>query len=137
MDYWIKHSLRILAWPVCLILKMIKHKLKLLLGRSMTPRTECSGKEGLSNGEYQYQSTFFMARMTRNLSERLRGTIGYMAPEIITHRQYGPAADVWAAGVVLYILLVGYPPFHSASNRFVKSPLRNTSLTVYLSGFKQ
>jgi len=51
------------------------------------------------------------------LRERLRGTIGYMAPEIIVRRQYTPAADVWAAGVVLYILLAGYPPFHSASNR--------------------
>ena len=59
MDYWIKHSLRILAWPVCLILKMIKHKLKLLLGRSMTPRTECSGKEGLSNGEYNINQPFW------------------------------------------------------------------------------
>lgn len=49
--------------------------------------------------------------------ERLRGTVGYMAPEIITRRHYSPAADVWASGVVLYILLAGYPPFHSASNR--------------------
>lgn len=60
----------------------------------------------------------YHARLLRSLGrERLRGTIGYMAPEIIVRRQYTPAADVWASGVVLYILLVGYPPFHSASNR--------------------
>lgn len=49
--------------------------------------------------------------------ERLRGTVGYMSPELILTGYQSKAADVWAAGVVLYILLCGYPPFHSKSNR--------------------
>ena len=40
------------------------------------------------------------------------GTPSYMAPELAQHREYsGAKADVWAAGVVLYVLLTGGFPF--------------------------
>jgi len=48
---------------------------------------------------------------------KLRGTIGYMSPELILTGQCSKATDVFAAGVVLYILLCGRPPFNSKSNR--------------------
>ena len=47
------------------------------------------------------------------------GTLGYMAPELILTGSSLAATDVWAAGVVLYILLCGRPPFQSNSNREV------------------
>jgi serine/threonine protein kinase len=51
--------------------------------------------------------------------ERLRGTVGYMSPELILMGHCSKATDVFAAGVVLYILLCGRPPFQSKSNREV------------------
>eukprot|EP00116_Pleurobrachia_bachei_P009451 sb/3469713/ len=39
------------------------------------------------------------------------GTPGYLAPEVIKKTPYGKQVDLWACGVVLYILLAGYPPF--------------------------
>jgi len=42
------------------------------------------------------------------------GTRGYQAPELLKKKRYGKACDIFSAGVVLFILLTGYPPFEQA-----------------------
>lgn len=44
------------------------------------------------------------------------GTPTYVAPEILAETGYGVKVDVWAIGVIMYILLCGYPPFSSRTN---------------------
>lgn len=44
------------------------------------------------------------------------GTPTYVAPEIIAETGYGLKVDIWAAGVITYILLCGFPPFRSDNN---------------------
>jgi len=39
------------------------------------------------------------------------GTPDYMAPEIIKGTPYGPEVDMWAIGIITYVLLCGYPTF--------------------------
>lgn len=54
--------------------------------------------------------------------DKLRGTVGYMSPELILCGYSCKATDVFSVGVVLFILLSGRPPFHSKSHREVNHP---------------
>jgi calcium/calmodulin-dependent protein kinase (CaM kinase) II/calcium/calmodulin-dependent protein kinase I len=45
------------------------------------------------------------------------GTPGYVAPEILEGTAYDTKADMWSIGVIIYILLGGYPPFIENNQR--------------------
>lgn len=45
------------------------------------------------------------------------GTPGYVAPEILEGVPYGTKADMWSIGIIVYILLGGYPPFIEDNQR--------------------
>lgn len=62
-------------------------------------------------------SDFGVAKVISNeLMITACGTPGYVAPEILIGCGYDTAVDYWSIGVILYVLLCGYPPFYEESN---------------------
>eukprot|EP01038_Epipyxis_sp_PR26KG_P005854 gene5854-8077_t len=55
------------------------------------------------------------------------GTPAYMAPEVVMKQPYGKAVDVWAIGVILYILLSGSPPFSENTDEELFEKIKQVS----------
>lgn len=57
----------------------------------------------------------------------LRGSLLYMAPEIVTLRQYNEKADLWSVGVILYECLFSRAPFASKTMKELQSRIKDTA----------
>lgn len=44
------------------------------------------------------------------------GTPDYIAPEVFTRKGYGQEIDWWSLGIIMFEMMIGYPPFYSESS---------------------
>lgn len=76
----------------------------------------------LLDKNYQLKLTDFgLSKINENPNDTMTttyvGTRGYQAPELLNNKKYGKSCDIFSAGVVLFILLTGYPPFEQGSKK--------------------
>jgi len=65
-------------------------------------------------------SDFGLARYTNNEVMMTQcGTPAYVAPEIIAGQGYDKMVDFWSIGVILFIMLCGFPPFYDDNNEIL------------------
>ena len=60
--------------------------------------------------------------------DRRVGTSYYIAPEVLISRQYNEKVDIWSAGVILHILLMGSAPFEGKSDAEILQKIQKTKL---------
>lgn len=56
------------------------------------------------------------------LNEKL-GTLYYIAPEVL-NKEYDEKCDLWSIGVILFILLCGYPPFNGNNDSEIRKSIK-------------
>merc|ERR1712176_1099809 len=56
------------------------------------------------------------------------GTVSYSAPEVLNRKNYDYTVDFWSIGVIMFILLCGYPPFCGESDEEVTSAILNDEI---------
>lgn len=76
-------------------------------------------------------SDFGLARFIslETLATTTCGTPGYVAPEILYQQPYGKECDYWSIGVVLYIMLCGFPPFYDEDNMVLFEKIKHGRFT--------
>lgn len=75
-------------------------------------------------------------RQTRAVLKTKAGTPFYIAPEVLTGN-YNEKCDVWSAGVILYILFCGYPPFYGENNKEILEAVKKGKLEFSSSEWKE
>merc|ERR1712048_906211 len=64
------------------------------------------------------------------------GTPYYVSPQVLDG-SYDNKSDVWSCGVIMYVLLVGYPPFVAATDYELFAAIRRAQLTFSKSVWRQ
>lgn len=64
----------------------------------------------------------------------LSGTLDYIAPEVLD-RKYSEHCDIWSFGVIMFVMLFGYPPFYANNDEDIKRKIKKGFTNVTKKGY--
>jgi len=64
------------------------------------------------------------------------GSIAYVSPDVLTGHGYTSQCDVWSLGVVVFMLLSGYPPFHGTDAQ-IRAKIKGSKPSIHASRWKR
>jgi calcium/calmodulin-dependent protein kinase I len=74
---------------------------------------------------------FGLSKITdQNVLKTACGTPSYVAPEILSGCPYGFEVDMWSCGVILYVLLCGFPPFYAEADADLYALIQSGSYSL-------
>ncbi|CBZ54071.1 putative tubulin-tyrosine ligase family protein [Neospora caninum Liverpool] len=107
-------AVKLLKKAAIIKLKHVDHIInekKILLALDHPLTRSQAGEHALDKDGYIKLTDFGFAKIVEFRTDTLCGTPEYIAPEVLLNKGHGKPVDWWTLGILIYEMMVGYPPF--------------------------
>lgn len=101
-----------------------------IIHRDLKPENLLLTSKGSEGSEVKLIDFGLAKVMNETVARSFLGTKGYLAPEMLQRNAYDKAVDIWALGVIVFVLLCGCLPFDDDSTRIATESAARKKFTL-------